>query len=261
MNAAKFTPGGGRIAVTAHPIDRARVALVVDDTGIGVPEELQGRIFDLFAQENAGSSRSQGGLGIGLTLCKRLVELHGGRVSLVSAGRDRGTSVSIELPVVAPMRAPAPSHATESGTSEPAPGGALRVLVVEDIPDARESFVMLLEMDGHEVRAAGTGAEALHVLGGFQPDVAFVDLGLPDMDGYEVARRLRDDDRSARTTLVALSGYGSDEDKEACRRVGFERHLTKPASVESIRGVLTGCAARMRRSAIGGRSTIGPLVS
>jgi PAS domain S-box-containing protein len=238
-NAAKFTPAGGHISVVMARVGADRATVSVRDTGIGVPEELRDRVFDLFAQEDAGLSRSQGGLGIGLTLVKRLVEMHGGDVTLVSEGRNRGTLVEIVLPVASPAQTHR-SHDTTSRTPTASQARALRILVVEDNPDTRESFELLLALDGHEVRATASGVKTLRLLDDFRPDAAFIDLGLPDMDGYELARRLRADPRTAGALLVAVSGYGRDEDKTACARAGFDGHLTKPVELGVFRDVLAG---------------------
>ena len=238
-NAAKFTPSGGHISVVTARVGFDRAAVSVRDTGIGVPEELRDRVFDLFAQEDAGLSRSQGGLGIGLTLVKRLVEMHGGEVTLASEGRNRGTLVEIVLPVAPPVQ-PDRSRETAARTPIAAQGRALRILVVEDNPDTRESFELLLALDGHDVRATASGVKTLRLLDDFRPDAAFIDLGLPDMDGYELARRLRADPRTSSALLVAVSGYGRDEDKAACARAGFDGHLTKPVELGVFRDVLAG---------------------
>ncbi len=247
-NAAKFTPAGGHVSIVTARVAPDRATIAVRDTGIGVPEPLHDRVFELFAQEDAGLSRSQGGLGIGLTLVRRLIEMHGGDVTLTSRGRNHGTLVTIALPV-----APAAAHDAAEGPPYAASGArprGLRALVVEDNPDARESFEMLLALDGHEVHTAATGVKALRLVDGFRPEVAFIDLGLPDMDGYELARRLRADPRTARARLVAVSGYGRDEDKAACARAGFDVHLTKPVALDVVRDVLAGRGPALPRDSM-----------
>jgi CheY-like chemotaxis protein len=170
-------------------------------------------------------------------------------VSLSSAGRNHGTLVTITLPAAASdeRRPPADESASPSRSSS----SGLRVLVVEDNADARESFEMLLTLDGHQVCSAATGVKTLRLLDAFKPDAAFIDLGLPDMDGYELAKRLRADPRTASVHLIALSGYGREEDKEACRQAGFDVHLTKPVSLDTVREVL---ANRRRAEPMGSRT-------
>ncbi len=223
-NAAKFTPPNGTITVSTSRAGAHTAVVRVHDTGIGIPPEAQSRIFDLFSQEDAGLARSQGGLGIGLTLVKRLVELHGGRVSVESRGSGMGSLFTITLPTSGAAAYPPPRL---PGQRRRGPGG-VRILIVEDNPDAAESFRMLLELDGHEVRVAETGLAAVAAIEMFVPEVAFVDLGLPGIDGFEVARRLRGDPRTRSALLIAVSGYGREEDKAEARRAGFDHHLTKP---------------------------------
>jgi signal transduction histidine kinase/ActR/RegA family two-component response regulator len=239
-NAAKFTPRGGHITVSAGVTDDGDVMVQVRDTGVGIPKELQDRIFDLFQQEETTLARSQGGLGIGLTLVKRLVELHGGQVRVHSPGRGAGSEFSVVLPRV---DAAAPSRAGAPAADPVATTGRVRVLLVEDNADVAESFQMLLEVAGHDVRVAGSGLEALRLLDDFAPDVAFIDLGLPGMSGFDVARRFRADPRTKTTMLVALTGYGRAEDREEARRAGFDRHLVKPVDVAAVTAILDGFVA------------------
>jgi PAS domain S-box-containing protein len=235
-NASKFTPQGGRISVMAGRVgDRAVIR--VKDTGLGIPKEAQARIFDLFAQEARTLDRSQGGLGIGLTLVKELVERHGGTVEVKSEGRARGSEFIVSLPVL--------PRAVVFGAddSEPAPSerrqGPMRILVVEDNEDAAESFRLLLEISGHEVRLAYDGKEGARVAEEFRPDIAFLDIGLPEIDGFELARRIRQNPVLKRTVLVALSGYGREEDKDEARAAGFDEHMTKPVEYKKIAAFLT----------------------
>src|SRR5262249_27574641 len=161
----------------------------------------------------------------------------GGDVRLSSSGRNHGTLVTITLPV-APPAAGRDAQARTPAAPDASDAHGLRLLVVEDNEDTRESFEMVLALDGHEVRTAATGVKALRLLEGFRPAAAFIDLGLPDMDGYELARRLRADPRTAAARLVAVSGYGRDEDKAACTRAGFDAHLTKPVALDTLRDAL-----------------------
>ena len=239
-NAAKFTPRGGHVALRVARVD-AGVAISVRDTGVGIPKDAQERIFDLFQQENVSLERTHGGLGIGLTLVKRLVEMHGGTVSVASEGAGRGSEFTIVLPVLedAAPRAAAPSAARHAGS------GPLRVLVVEDNEDAAESFRLLLELNGHVVRVARDGLEGLRAFEEFAPEVAFVDLGLPGIDGFGVAERVRAI-AGRRPVLVAISGYGRDEDKQRALQAGFDAHMTKPVDHDRIEAFLREIAASPR---------------
>jgi CheY-like chemotaxis protein len=202
----------------------------VRDNGVGIAPELVPRVFDLFVQSERTPDRSQGGLGIGLSVVKRLVEMHGGAVRLASDGEGRGTTVAIRLPRIEPQNVAA---------RRPMPAsGARRVLVVDDSTDAADSLAMLLELEGHEVSTAYTAAAALEKAERLQPEIAFIDIGLPQMDGYEVARRLRASDRCRAMRLVALTGYGQPDDRDQARRAGFDHHLVKPADLESVDAIL-----------------------
>ena len=238
-NAAKFTPAGGRITLTTQQTgDRA--TLRVRDSGVGIARELQAKIFDLFVQGDGGLARTQGGLGIGLTLVKRIVELHDGSIEIRSEGVGRGSEFVVTFPALpasaAVPRASAPARL--AGGSRP-----LRILLVEDNPDAAESFTMLLELGGHEVRAATEASEALRVVDDFAPDIAFVDVGLPGIDGYELATRLRAHPSCHQSVLVALTGYARDEDKRRASEVGFDHHMTKPVDFDAVDRVLANVSA------------------
>jgi PAS domain S-box-containing protein len=241
-NAAKFTPSRGCLALTVQQTD-GEVMLRMRDSGIGIDPALQPRIFDLFVQDEVGLARAQGGLGIGLTLVKRIVELHGGRVTVASEGRGRGSEFVVHLPALPQTIA---RRASEPPATLAAGGSALRILLVEDNPDAADSFTMLLEIGGHEVRTANDGRTALEIVADFRPDLAFVDVGLPGMDGYELAMRLRAHGSCRVTVLVALTGYGRDEDKRRAMEAGFDHHLTKPVDYEAVDRLLASASRPIR---------------
>jgi signal transduction histidine kinase/ActR/RegA family two-component response regulator len=230
-NAHKYTSRSGHIAVSVVR-DRDRAIVRVKDDGVGISPELLPRVFDLFVQADRSLDRSKGGLGLGLTLVKRLVDLHGGAVSAQSDGADRGSEFIVELPLA--MRAD-----PQTTDPEPAVGTtARRVLVVEDHEDAREGLRLLLTTTGHAVQIAADGAEGLRVLRSWRPDVAIVDIGLPGLDGYELARAVRAAPELDDVLLVALTGYGRREDREYAIAAGFELHLVKPVEPEALSRVL-----------------------
>jgi CheY-like chemotaxis protein len=202
--------------------------LQVADSGIGMTPDLVPRVFDLFVQGTRGLDRAQGGLGIGLTLVRRLVELHGGRASAASEGEGRGSVFTVRLPSI---ERPASTAETPASTRRMA---ACRVLVVEDNDDARQALVQLLRDGGHEVREVGDGLQALDAAAAFEPEIALIDVGLPGLDGYEVARRLRARAGPRRALLVAVTGYGLPEDRDRAQAAGFDVHLVKPVTPEAL---------------------------
>jgi PAS domain S-box-containing protein len=231
-NAAKYTPPGGRIEVTACRVGKEAMVRVRDD-GMGIAAELLPHVFDLFAQGRQGLDRASGGLGVGLTVARRLVEQHGGRVEARSQGMGAGSEFEVRLPLcdAGPLG--------PSGERGEAAGAApVHVLLVEDNADAAESLAMLLTLLGHRVRAVGDAPAALEAMSADPPDVALVDIGLPGMDGYELARRLRTLGVSRHTLLVALTGYGHENDKQRAAEAGFHAHLVKPIDVEDLARVL-----------------------
>jgi PAS domain S-box-containing protein len=239
-NAAKYTPEGGAISVLAER-DGKDVVVRVRDTGAGMSAEVLARAFDLFAQGEPTLDRAHGGLGIGLTLVRRLVELHGGTVSATSEGAGRGTEVSVRLPAASGGPAPRPVRESRAATIALAQGQ--RVLVVDDNVDAAESLMLLLGAQGYDVSAAHSGPAALEEAGRVAPDFILLDIGLPGMDGYAVAQALRRDPRLARCRLVAVTGYGRDEDRRRSRDAGFDCHLVKPVDPVALRALLTKYAA------------------
>jgi PAS domain S-box-containing protein len=235
QNAVKFTQDRGEIVVAVRS-KGAEVEIAVRDNGVGIAPDLMPRVFELFVQSERTPDRSQGGLGIGLSVVKRLVEMHGGSVGIASEGQGKGTTVTIRLPHAAPPAALAKPAASTSPIR--------RVLVVDDSPDAADSFAMLLELEGHEVSTAYSASAALEAAERLRPDVAFIDIGLPQMDGYEVARRLRSSDRCRSVKLVALTGYGQPADRDKAERAGFDHHLVKPADWQAVGAILADSSPR-----------------
>jgi PAS domain S-box-containing protein len=233
-NAVKFTDPGGRIEIAlARREDGVRIS--VRDTGIGIEPELLPVIFDPFTQGSHSLDRAQGGLGIGLTLVHSLVEMHGGRVAAHSAGRGRGSEFVVFLPDG--LEAGTEKHA--AGSPElPAASRSQRVLVVDDNRDSAETVALVVELWGHETRVAYDGAEALEAALVYRPEVILLDIGLPGMDGYEVARRLRTLDGLRGVKLVAMTGYGGEEDRQRAREAGFDHHLVKPVDPRELEALL-----------------------
>jgi PAS domain S-box-containing protein len=231
-NAAKYTMQGGRITVSAESEGRDAV-IHVQDTGAGISAELLPRVFDLFVQARQTLARAQGGLGLGLAIVKNLVAMHGGSVSAASEGVGRGSTFTVRLPLIE-------AHATERDVSaplRPTPEGRLaRVLVVDDNVDDAEMLAEALHALGYRTAIAHDGPQALEVAAGFEPQIALLDIGLPVMDGYELAARLRE--QRGDLTLVAITGYGQDADRERARDAGFDDHLTKPVDLDKLGRVL-----------------------
>jgi PAS domain S-box-containing protein len=228
INAAKFTPIDGRVSLQLGA-DAGMAVIRVQDTGRGIGPELLPRVFDLFVQGQQGIDRRSGGLGLGLTIVKSLVEMHGGTVRVDSEGAGLGSCFTVSLPLVdnAPVQASRPAP-LEAG----APGS--RLLVVDDNTDAAESLADLLRMLGYEVRTAGHAQAALGLLDSFVPELGLLDIGLPDIDGYELAARLRADPRCQGLRLVALTGYGRENDRARALAAGFDEHLVKPVAIERL---------------------------
>jgi PAS domain S-box-containing protein len=243
-NSAKYTRPGGIVEVSAEPLDDQAV-IRVRDNGIGIARDMLPRIFDLFAQETPTLDRKEGGLGIGLTLVRRIVELHGGRVEARSEGRDTGTEIVITLPRLpaASVAARAPAPAADPG--DPAPSELARILIVEDNPDAAESLLMILELLGHHVRVTPNALAALEAARANVPDVILIDIGLPGMNGYDLAQAIRADASLGHVVLVALTGYGGADDKARAMGAGFDHHLVKPVDLEALRLVIRRTAVQV----------------
>jgi PAS domain S-box-containing protein len=250
-NAAKYTPAGRGIDLRADVLG-AHLVLSVRDEGIGMERELTGRVFDLFAQAERSSDRSQGGLGLGLALVKHLVELHGGTVNCSSPGPGKGSTFVITLPLLAePAAAAAAAFAAAAPSGEPVArrAGRLKVLVVDDNVDAAETLGLLLASEGHEVVVEHESLRALERARSARPDVCLLDIGLPGIDGLELARRLRADPATAAALLVAITGYGQQKDRDEAFAAGFQHHLVKPLDFERLLGLLDAVRAGGERNA------------
>jgi PAS domain S-box-containing protein len=237
-NAAKYTEPGGRIWLTAER-EGSEVVVRVRDTGVGIAPELLPRVFDLFTQGERTLDRSQGGLGLGLTLVRSLVEMHGGRVEAHSAGPGKGSEFVARLPALPAAAAESP----RAPAPQPPAARPVRVMVVDDNVDVAEAVAMLLEDLGHVVQIAHSGPQALELARDFRPEAVFLDIGLPGMDGYEVAQRLRAEPGLEGMLLAALSGYGQEEDHGRSRESGFDEHLVKPVGSEELQALLARVGA------------------
>ncbi len=232
-NAAKYTETGGLIRVRADT-HAGRVQLIVSDTGMGIEAEMLPRIFDFFAQERQALDRSQGGLGLGLAIVKSLVELHGGTVSATSAGRGRGSEFHVDLPLYATAAAQRPRLAEAAAPVQTATGDGARVLVVDDNVDAADMLAEWLASRGFSTQIAYDGLSALERARAFRPAVAVIDIGLPVLDGYELARRMQAEPELGSTRLIALTGYGEERDRVRSREAGFFAHMVKPIDLTSL---------------------------
>ena len=239
-NAAKYTEKGGRIWLTAER--RGGEAVVsVRDTGIGIAPDHLPRVFTKFSQAAPALERDHGGLGIGLSIVKGLIDLHGGAIEARSDGRKKGSEFTVRLPVV---RAPAGEPATSDESEKVHRVRKFRILVVDDMRDAADSLTLILRMMGHDVITAYDGLEAVQTAAAFRPDVALLDIGLPRMNGYEAARRIREEPGGDKIALIALTGWGQDEDKRRAREAGFDHHLTKPVDPAGLESLLARIAER-----------------
>jgi CheY-like chemotaxis protein len=226
-NAIKYTPRGGSVHVQLAGVGPQAVVRVVD-TGIGIAKDMLSSVFELFSQAETGLDRAQGGMGLGLTLVRSLVRQHGGSIEAFSQGEGQGSEFRVCLPLLARdsvTTAPQPA-------SEHEPIGARRIVIVEDNDDVREMQEEMLQLEGHEVRTAATGPDGVSTILEFMPDAAFIDLGLPGCDGFEVARRVRA--ASPTILLIAVSGYGQPVDRKRAHAAGFDGHLTKPVGLEDF---------------------------
>jgi CheY-like chemotaxis protein/anti-sigma regulatory factor (Ser/Thr protein kinase) len=238
-NSSKYTDPGGQILLSARR-DGSTVLVSVRDTGIGIPAEKLAAVFDMFSQVDSALERSQGGLGIGLTIVKRLVEMHEGHVEARSAGLGKGSEFVVRLPV-AEAALPVSGGAPDA---PPSPSPSRKILVVDDNADSAESLVTLLQLSGHDAVVAHDGVSAIEAAEKHRPDVVLLDIGLPHMNGYEVCRRLRELAWASGLVVVALTGWGQGEEPQKWLTAGFDAHLVKPARYDELTKVLSALPRR-----------------
>jgi CheY-like chemotaxis protein len=231
-NARKYTQPGGRIEISLAP-QRGQAVVRVKDTGLGIPPDKLAAIFEMFVQINRNLLHSQGGLGIGLALAKRLLVLHGGSIEALSEGLGRGSEFVVRLPLAAAARDREPTEPAEEAVTP-----ARRILIVDDNTDTASSLALLLKLANHETYTAHDGLEALNAAERLQPDVVLLDLRLPKLDGYEVCRRIRQRPWASNVTLVAVTGLGQEEDQRKSKEVGFDAHLIKPPDYAELTRLL-----------------------
>ena len=241
-NSCKYTQPGGAIALTAECHDGS-VVVSVKDNGIGIPPDKLAEVFEMFAQLETSLAHAQGGLGIGLTLVQQLVAMHGGTVEARSAGVGRGSEFVVRLPTQAGA-----TSETADGSRGALPAKSFRVLVVDDNPDAAVSLATLLELEGHAPITVHDGGAALEAAARHQPDVVLLDIGLPHMSGHEVCRRMRELPTGKELVVVALTGWGQEEDRRKSQDAGFDAHLVKPVHYATLASLLGSLSARDRRS-------------
>jgi signal transduction histidine kinase/ActR/RegA family two-component response regulator len=233
-NSAKYTGTGGHIWLTAE-LRAGEAVIMVRDTGIGIAKNDLSRIFELFTQVAPVLERPKSGLGIGLSLVKGLVELHGGTIEATSAGLGKGSEFTVRLPVLASVADHTSLHTVEKQSRHVR---RRRIVVVDDLADAADSLATMLQMMGHDTRTAYDGVEAVQAVGAFKPDVVFLDIGLPKMNGYDAARSIRAQPHGKHVTLVALTGWGQEQDRRRAADAGFDHHLTKPIDPETVEALI-----------------------
>jgi CheY-like chemotaxis protein len=238
-NAAKFTPPGGRIDVSSDVEGDAVVVRVIDN-GIGIATDMLAGVFEMFAQADQSLERTHAGLGVGLTLARRLVELHGGTLTATSEGAGRGSQFIVRLPVAA-RPAAGPSAPVRAHVARPSPH---RVLVVDDNQDFANSLALILRAQGNDVRVAHDGEAALDLVEAWRPDIGFLDIGLPKLNGYDLARALRARAATTDMALVAVTGWGQENDRQRAFAAGFDHHLVKPAETARVLEILASVPAQ-----------------
>jgi CheY-like chemotaxis protein len=243
-NAAKYTDPGGQIEVRAVT-DGGTALVSFRDSGIGIAPDRLEQVFEMFSQEEPALSRARGGLGIGLSLTRKLVELHGGSVGASSEGHGKGSVFTVRLPVAVPVLT---GSAEPLPDKVPPPAGTLRILVADDNVDAAETLSILLESMGHSVHRVNDGEAAVAAAESFDPEVVLLDIGMPKLNGYEACRRMREQAAGAARTVVAVTGWGQEQDLERAREAGFDAHLVKPLDMERLAQLI---AARLEGSAQG----------
>jgi CheY-like chemotaxis protein/anti-sigma regulatory factor (Ser/Thr protein kinase) len=240
-NAAKYTQrGGGDIRLSVEPLCQ-EVAVRVKDNGVGIPASMLPQVFEMFTQVDRSLERTQGGLGIGLSIVKRLVEMHGGTVEAHSEGSGRGSEFVVRLPVLTPaVQEPGLRSDGEEAASAPV---RRRILVADDNVDSAASLAMMLEFMGNEVRTAHDGVEAVEAAAAFRPDVILLDIGMPRLNGYDACRRIREQPWGRGIAIAALTGWGQEEDKRQSREAGFNHHLVKPVEPAALEKLLVSVQA------------------
>jgi PAS domain S-box-containing protein len=233
INSAKYTDPGGHIQLRAAQHGR-EVVVAVRDNGMGISGEMMPRLFTLFSQAPSAVGRSEGGLGVGLSLVRGLVSLHGGSVDALSDGPGQGSEFIVRIPV----GAPSDSLHLEPAADVPVPGAGMKILVVDDRRDAADTCAILLELSGHNVQTAYTGQQALELAETFRPHVLLLDIGLPDFDGYQLARKIRGLSWGSQIVLIAVTGWGQEEDRNRAFEAGFDHHLTKPIAAETVESLI-----------------------
>jgi two-component system, chemotaxis family, CheB/CheR fusion protein len=240
INAAKYTDPGGRIQLRATQRG-SELVVAISDNGIGISDDMMPRLFTLFSQAKSAMGRSEGGLGVGLSLVRGLVSLHGGSVEAFSDGAGKGSEFIVRIPVGTAL------ERTESDaiTDPPVPGAGLKILVVDDSRDAADTCAILLELSGHHVQTAYTGQRALELAESFRPHVLLLDIGLPDLDGYQLAKRIRATPWGRGAVLIAVTGWGQEADRRRAFEAGFDQHLTKPIAAETVESLMQSvCTSR-----------------
>jgi CheY-like chemotaxis protein len=234
-NAAKYNCSNGSIRLRAER-NGDEAIITIADTGIGIPPEMLAEIFEPYRQIENGDKNQHGGIGIGLSVAKKLVEMHGGGIAVNSGGIGKGSEFTVRLPLAAEQKPENLAEETDDAKPAAEKVAPRRILIVDDNEDAAEMLRVLLTMDDHETRVALNGKQALEIADEFQPEIALLDIGLPDMDGYEVARRLREKFPAAR--LIAISGWGQPEDRRRSAEAGFDFHLVKPVEFDELQKLI-----------------------